>query len=366
MRTIYSILLLVFALHIFAQTPQGFNYSAVARDAAGKPLANKNMNVQISILKGNANGAVQYTETHLVNSDSYGLFNLVVGNGSVVTGTLSNLPWGADNYFLKTAIDANGGANFLTMGTTQLLSVPYALHSKKSDNGIDKVSATGDTLYLSNGKFVMIPGVSLANVFSVQGSSISINGDSYSTVKLGNGQEWFSENLRTSQYNDGTRILRPDSIEWANNFLNNSSFPMMSWYNNDSITNITNQRGALYNWFCINPTSNGNKNICPQGWHVPSESDWENLINYVGGIQLAGKNLKTISGWNQQDVGNNLVGFSAFPSGARGPQGTFFYDQSHVYYWASTESNLCYLFDSELRKIQEDKSSGFSVRCIKD
>ena len=152
MRTIYSILLLAFALHIFAQTPQGFNYSAVARDASGKPIAGKNIAVQMSILKTSPSGILQYAETHLVNTDAYGLFNLIVGNGTAQSGSISNIQWGSDNHYLKVAIDANGGGNFITMGTTQIMSVPYALNAKKADNGIDRVSTNGDTLYLSNGQ----------------------------------------------------------------------------------------------------------------------------------------------------------------------------------------------------------------------
>jgi hypothetical protein len=157
MKNIFSILLIAFAMQLFSQTPQGFNYSAVARDAAGKPLANRNISVQLNILKTSATGALQYAENHSVNTDGYGLFNLVVGSGAVQSGNISNIQWGNDNHYLKVAIDANGGSNFITMGTTQIMSVPYALNAKKADNGIDRVSANGDTLYLSNGQvFVQV------------------------------------------------------------------------------------------------------------------------------------------------------------------------------------------------------------------
>jgi hypothetical protein len=156
MKNIFSILLIAFAIQLFSQTPQGFNYSAVARDASGKALANRNIAVQMSILKGSVSGTVQYSENHSLTTDAYGLFNLVVGNGVAQSGNLATINWGADNYFLKTALDANGGTNFLTMGTTQLLSVPYALHAKKSDNGLERISTTGDTLFLTNGNFIVI------------------------------------------------------------------------------------------------------------------------------------------------------------------------------------------------------------------
>jgi hypothetical protein len=143
---------LILSLIINAQTPEGFNYSAVARDVTGKPLANRNVSVQLSILKTSAIGALQYAENHLVNTDGYGLFNLVVGNGTAQSGSMNNIQWGSDNHYLKVAIDANGGSNYITMGTTQIMSVPYALHAKTADNGIDRVSVSGDTLFMKNGQ----------------------------------------------------------------------------------------------------------------------------------------------------------------------------------------------------------------------
>jgi hypothetical protein len=142
---------LLFSLVVHAQTPpNAFNYSAVARNAAGQPIATTTIGIQISILKSSATGAVQYSENHFVNTDAFGLFNLVIGTGAVQSGSMATIIWSNDNYYLKVGMDASGGTNFLTMGTTQLLSVPYAMHAKTAENGIDRIS--GDTLYLSNGQ----------------------------------------------------------------------------------------------------------------------------------------------------------------------------------------------------------------------
>jgi hypothetical protein len=130
-------------INLFAQPPQGFNYSAVARDATGKPLANRNVSVQLSILKTSPTGALQYAENHLVNTDGYGLFNLVVGNGNVITGNLTTILWGSANHYLKVAIDANGGSNYITMGTTQIMSVPYALHAKTAESVVGGGTGNG-------------------------------------------------------------------------------------------------------------------------------------------------------------------------------------------------------------------------------
>ncbi len=126
-----------FALLSLAQAqipPNAFNYSAVARNAAGQPIATTTIGIQISILKTTTTGTVQYSENHFVNTDAFGLFNLVIGAGAVQTGSMSAITWGTDNYYIKVGMDAKGGANFLTMGTTQLLSVPYALHAKTAES----------------------------------------------------------------------------------------------------------------------------------------------------------------------------------------------------------------------------------------
>ena len=105
-------------------------------------------------------------------SDEFGLFNLVIGAGAVQSGSMTTIDWAGDNYYLKVGMDASGGTNFLVMGTTQLLSVPYALHAATADSliggtssfsgnyndltnqptTVDSISSTGDTLYLSNGQ----------------------------------------------------------------------------------------------------------------------------------------------------------------------------------------------------------------------
>jgi hypothetical protein len=130
---LFTFCLLLSTFVLKAQTPpNAFNYSAVARNAAGQPIATTTIGVQISILKTSATGAVQYSENHFVNTDAYGLFNLVIGTGAVQSGAMATIDWSNDNYYLKVSMDANGGTNFLTMGTTQLLSVPYALYAKSA------------------------------------------------------------------------------------------------------------------------------------------------------------------------------------------------------------------------------------------
>jgi len=134
MKKILTLLLLVVvAITTNAQTPpEAFNYSAVARDANSNPIANSTIGIQMSIKIGSSLGATVYQENHFVNTDDFGLFNLIVGGGSIISGTIADIDWSADDYYLQVGMDANGGTNFLNMGSTQLLSVPYALYAKSA------------------------------------------------------------------------------------------------------------------------------------------------------------------------------------------------------------------------------------------
>lgn len=117
-----------------AQSPQGLNYQAVARDAAGNELINKSLAVQIAIHQSNATGTIVYSENHLVNTNPFGLFTLVIG--SVDTTIFATINWASGPYFLEILLDTSAtSTNFVSMGTTQFMSVPYALYAKVSGNG---------------------------------------------------------------------------------------------------------------------------------------------------------------------------------------------------------------------------------------
>lgn len=136
MRTIFTLTLsLVFALAAMAQPPEGVNYQAVARDGSGNLLANQNVTVQFSIREGSATGTDVYVETHTTTTNDYGLFSLVIGNGTASTGTFSAIPWGTNDYFLNVEVNSND------MGTTQLMSVPYSLFADKANSA---ETVTGD------------------------------------------------------------------------------------------------------------------------------------------------------------------------------------------------------------------------------
>jgi len=122
-------ILAAFALTAFAQTPQSFKYQAVARDANQQLMKNQVIGIRLSLLEGSANGNSVYSEVHYPTTSDLGVFSLEVGKGIIQGGAMSNADWGNNNYWLRVEMDPQGGNNFKMMGTSQLLSVPYALHA---------------------------------------------------------------------------------------------------------------------------------------------------------------------------------------------------------------------------------------------
>ena len=435
-------LLLTFVVNAQAP-PNAFNYSAVARNAAGQPIATTTIGIQITILKTSPTGASQYSENHFVNTDAYGLFNLIIGAGAVQSGSMATIDWSNDNYYLKVGMDATGGTNFLTMGTTQLLTVPYALHAATADSLIGgvagfsgnyndltnqpisigsispnadtlflsngqvftsfnndnnptneiqqlSVSTTGDTLHLQNGGFVIIPGISAANnsgggngIYSTGNGVTDVSGNFYPSIII-NGQEWMAQNLKTFLYSDGTGI---DNVNNAQNWyqFQDTVVPMVCWYENNSWVYNNNNYGALYTWAVTNPVLNGNHNVCPTGWHVPTEIEFSELLSFLGGNSIAGgkmKNIDTLHWWPPNTDASNQSGFNAFATGHRDYTGLDEFIGEYASWWTSTDSSISFCYAEAgsgcASAVWLDHNSpnasigflakqyGFSIRCIKD
>ena len=133
MKKFYTILAAVLlTLSTFAQTPEKMSYQAVVRDSGDNLVANQPIGMQISILQTTATGTVVYAETQAPTTNINGLVTLEIGTGSVVSGDFATIDWSADTYFIKTETDPTGGSSYTITGTSQLMSVPYALYAKTS------------------------------------------------------------------------------------------------------------------------------------------------------------------------------------------------------------------------------------------
>jgi uncharacterized protein (TIGR02145 family) len=195
----------------------------------------------------------------------------------------------------------------------------------------------------------------------VYDSIYDFEGNKYRTIVIGN-QTWMAENLKSIKFNDGTDIpFVCDATQWLG-----LTTPGYCWYNADSVA-----YGALYNWYTV---STGN--LCPAGWHVPSDDEWTTLTDFLGGRSDAGGPLKETgtSHWLSPNTGaTNLSGFTGLPSGYRTFSGSYRSIRDYGFWWTSTEwssngawyRDVYYAYNSVDRS-NSSKNSGANIRCIKD
>jgi uncharacterized protein (TIGR02145 family) len=371
-------LTLVFAMvfsWLIAQPP-AFKYQTLVRDAGGTLIANQAVAFRISILKDNVSGTAVYTEDHSATTNNFGLANLEIGNGTPVLGTFGGIDLGAGDHYLKISLDITGGDVFVLMGTSQLLSVPYALVSGR---------ANALTLTDPNGNRYDITIDSEGNLigFSCGTSTVTdTDGNVYNTVLIGS-QCWMKENLKTTTYSNGTPVPNvTDATAWSN--LTTAGYV---WYDNDM--NWKDKYGALYNWYAtVNP--NG---LCPIGWHVPSHNEWTALTTLIGGTSSPyGNKLKSCRQVNSllggdcnttvhprweyfsaSIYGTDEYGFSSLPGGYRFIDGSFGNVGYFGHWWSTTEASWGSAWGRTLgygygyvAVGSYNKPNGFSVRCLRD
>ena len=156
MKRTLSLLLLIPAFTLFAQVPEAFKYQSVARNSAGQTMNNSSIGLRMSILDQSSTGTILFQETHVTNTNEFGLFSLSVGNGNVVFGDFENIAWGSGEKFLKVEADFSGGSNYTELGVSQLLSVPYALYAKHASNAVlPDGSAAGNTPFWNGSEWIV-------------------------------------------------------------------------------------------------------------------------------------------------------------------------------------------------------------------
>jgi hypothetical protein len=147
------VMLLIAAVSLFSQAPQSFKYQAIARDGGGEVISNQDISIKVNLLQGNESGQVVYSETHTIRTNEYGLITLEIGNGSNLRGDFSKINWALSKYFVEIEIDINGGSDYVSMGISPLLSVPYALYAETSGNSSKEANSWSDgpnEVYVTN------------------------------------------------------------------------------------------------------------------------------------------------------------------------------------------------------------------------
>jgi uncharacterized protein (TIGR02145 family) len=251
-------------------------------------------------------------------------------------------------YFLN-----NGQFNFLACGNS-ISMTPYTT----------PVWANGQAqTFVLSGSSLNVGNLQVCNGANT-GTVTDIDGHIYQTVQIGT-QTWMAENLRTTKYRNGDPIPNvTDGNQWSN-------LTPGAWahYNNGS--QYENPYGKLYKWYAgADP-----RNVCPTGWHVPTDAEWKVLTDYLGGESVAGGKMKSTGTqyWQSpnQDA-TNESGFSGLPGGYRGEDGTFGNVGYAGHWWSSTDSSgyAWYRYlgvgSGVVTRVYSNKREGFSVRCVRD
>ena len=314
-------------------------------------------------LNGKDYGATPNTIKNLLIGDynlvlrktGYGTITKIVTIKENATNEVNeNLPRG-----LEVTISSNPVGLQLWLDGILIGSTPYTA----------TLSHGSHVVKLVNGKKVVEETISVAQngkkqfEYSVIDGLTDIDGNTYKTVKIGN-QEWMAENLKTTRYSSGSIINNvTESRSWTK-----TTKGAYCWYDND-IGN-KNSYGALYNYYAVADS----RNLCPVGWHVPTDKEWTVLIAFLGGESVAGGKLKATILWNSPNTGaNNSSGFTALPGGYRVANGNFYAIESYGSWWSSTEYDNTYAWPRDLDCINagvngdyDKKGNGYSVRCVKD
>jgi trimeric autotransporter adhesin len=324
--------LLVFQKRLLAQVPQTFNYQGIARDAGGNVLPNRKIGVELSVLDGGPTGTVVYAETFTDTTNAFGLFSMPVGGGTIVSGSFAGINWATGNKYLQTSIDLSGGTSYSLSGTTQLLSVPYALYAGKAIVSVNGAwNLTGNTGSADSnfiGTTDTIPFTVKVND-SLSGKIDPVNFNSYWGYQSGSARGTGIQNTATGyqtlnntttgSFNTamGATALNANSTGGGNTAIGDAALRSNTVGANntalgygtltDNIGGIQNSAGGYFSLF-FNTTGNNNTAF---GYQALNENSTGSDNTAVGRQALAS---------NQTGYGNVAVGTQALTGNISGKQ----------------------------------------------
>ena len=406
MKKLFTLLALVLTLITNAQAPQGFNYQATVRNSSGALIVNQNVNFKFNIMLNSQTTVPIFTETHYVPTDDLGQVNLVIGQGTASVGTFSTINWGTGNYYL--GIELNTGSGYVAMGTTQLLSVPYALYANSAGNTQAATPNLADVLAVNNGaNNLQIKNLSnptdnqdavtkvysdaintqlQTQIITLQAQITALQNSIYTytagtvhcnpnnptlIIEITNpitGKIWMDRNLGASQVATSSidALAYGDLYQWGrradgHQCRNSATTSTLSSTDQPSHGDFILAPSPLIDW--ISPQNinlwqglNGINNPCPTGYRIPTE------------IEL---NAERIS-WNA----NTNIGAFASPlkltiAGTRSRQNGQIFEVGNVgIYWSSNISSnisrILGIVNNNAEINTNSRANGNSVRCIKN
>ena len=385
MKKIFAILTAVLiTATLWAQSPDKISYQAVIRDASDDLVTNRSVGIQISILQGSASGTALYVESHTPATNANGLVSIEMGTGTT-SDDFSTIDWASGPYFIKTETDPSGGTSYSITGTSQLLSVPYALHAKtaetltgtiiETDPSVPAGTQTGEMQYWDGSEWITVEAGDEGQMLSfvggvptwttVIGVTTVAQTDVYNSTT---GKIWMDRNLGAAQVatsstdadaygdlyqwgratdghesrtSDRTSTLASSNTPGHGNFI----FIVSSPYDWRSPQNDNLWQGV-----------NGTNNPCPDGYRLPTEAEWE--------------------AERQTWSSNNAAGAFASPlkltvAGGRDFSSATLFDMDFMgYYWSSTingsDPEYLYFHSGDADMSSYFRGAGHSVRCIMD
>jgi uncharacterized protein (TIGR02145 family) len=377
-RIFTAVAAIIVTLSVLAQAPQKISYQAVIRNSANNLVTSHAVGMRVSIIQGSATGTEVYKEIYNPNpqTNANGLLTIEIGSGIPLTGTFATINWANGPYFIKTETDPTGGTNYTITGTSQLLSVPYALYAKTAETitgGITETdTATGQMLYWNGTAWVNVAPGTTGQVLTLINGVPTWTSTSAGTTDVYNpttGKFWMDRNLGATQVATSSTDANSygDLYQWGRGADGHQL------RTSGTTTTLSSSNSPGHGNFILTSSS-------PSDWRSPQN---ENLWQGVSGINNpcpSGYRLPTEAEWNAERLSwssNNAAG--AFTSPLKLPvagfrfvaQGEFGYVGSIGYYWSSTvggTSSRYLRFNSNNAPLMDTfiRANGASVRCIKE
>lgn len=325
--TVFSLLIMGTA---FSQSPQKMSYQSVIRNTANDLVTNSSIGVQISILQGSPSGIASYIETHTATSNANGLISIEIGGGTPVAGSFSGIDWSAGPYFLKTDTDPNGGTTYSVSGTTQLLSVPYALYSENSGNGFsgdynDLTNTPSNVSYFNNDAgYITSPNdadsdpTNELQTLSLAGQTLSISGGN-SVILSSSGGGTLDQAYDSGGPGAG-RMITADAgaVEITNAGANSIGLKTNTTSTgvgvSSSVTNSANTFAAIQ--ATTNSSTGTNSAIIGSSSGAANGVSGQIEATATGSAGVYGNNLRTTGGYGTYGIGfNGVVGETNYRQG---------------------------------------------------